>query len=217
MKQNVYRNFGGLSFLIIGGAILLLHYSLDIQPKEKILLIEKQMSTMKEGMQKFDSSDIKILKEEVAALRLELQTIKGEHKMNLQSNDFLPNHVQESASGFGKKHDENTDAEERLNAYIGVLEQNLIQEETDPEWTAQMEQTFTDGFARNAIESSPVIESVDCKETICRLQLQFESEIRHEMMMALDQIIPSDNEVFVRMDNNNTAVLYVSSEESRLP
>ena len=106
--------------------------------------------------------------------------------------------------------------DQRVEAQVAYLEQSVATQGVDPIWsveaTAQIENALADAA------SSDNLNALDCRETVCRMELTLPGASGPETMMKIQQQVSWEGAGFVKITQDPpTAVVYLARSGYDLP
>jgi len=162
--------------------------------------IEKEQSDI--------SRKIVSLESEMSALKEEIQSREDEADNMAFENKGLEERLME----------EEEKTMEEIRADMALMENTLYTESEDKEWSDSALKTLNNTFLQDDSQSF-TISNVECRSTLCRVDLQCSSAPPEESFRRLQELPLWNGEVFFHMDdiNSGEAIMYISREGYSLP
>lgn len=110
-------------------------------------------------------------------------------------------------------------ADAEVRSQLELMEETVLTEETDAEWSKEAELALDQVYSKEEMEQVERVD-VECRTTLCRIELFFdESAIPEEAFRNLAHLTPWEGEGFMRMDDGDKAqaVVYLAREGHSLP
>ena len=176
------------------------------------------------------SAQVKRLKREITELKtssdkMNLKVRKQEQKLNdvnasadLGASNTQPSEEKEAHPELTPE-EEIELAEAQLQSQIELMEKTIFTEETDPEWSSEAELALDEAYRSGEMEMVEIVD-IDCRTTLCRVELSFDgSGSSEEDFFELVGLIPWGGQRFMRVDTgeNAEAVVYLAREGHSLP
>ena len=129
--------------------------------------------------------------------------------------DFTTKDTQDEEETFEKNEDATL---AQYQAQAKLLENSLFSESPDADWSDLAETDLFNAVNHETVEEFELI-AAECRNTLCRLDLEFNNGRFEDGMMHLKGVLPWNGEAFLQVEDVNSgyATLYIAREEFSLP
>jgi hypothetical protein len=162
------------------------------------------------------SEDVEGLKRDLAVLQTQLKRLAADRIDPSEATTEDQSTVDQEEPTETAPKPVQTEAEKTL-FLAHQFELKYASQSDDPEWSEETENSIQDLFTNAAFAGADLV-SVDCQTSICRLELNYESDdARDDFFAQAPNTAPLNSEGFFHLaEDGETTVLYVAREGHRL-
>ena len=147
----------------------------------------------------------------------QISTLRKLQKRN--SADNLQVNNENKASDLTQEEEEDQ-AWQAFEATVDLIEDSVQAEPTDSDWSNLAVTSLYESVQKSTDNTLAIID-VDCRSTLCRMQLALDSESPEGSIEALEETLPWDGEMVFMVDesdiDNPEAIVYIARQEYSLP
>ena len=154
--------------------------------------------------------DIDGLKKDLANLQVQLQRLAASRSDLSQAETETP--AKENKEDLSKEDQDPVKSPAEQGAFLAhQFELKYTSQSDDPEWSMDTENAIQDLFTNESFDGAQ-LGSVDCQSSLCRLELNYDSEnARDEFLAKAAHTEPLNTEGFFHLaEDGQTTVLYVA-------
>ena len=201
----------------------------DNSSNQELTDLKAELKTLKSMLTQNANEALTINKinQKLEKTHIQLQKIKSEQQLlaqtGLQDDNALDAEYNDEPQTMEQMALQEEIAKEQetiqIETTVNFLKTELEQESIDEQWSLEIEQNFSDNFAKNAPEGSTLLET-DCRTTFCRITIANNIDtdfIPDEMMGELFTTSEGFFNSTVDSDGKKITELYVSREGYNLP
>lgn len=166
-----------------------------------------EMSNLERELSRL-SKKIVSLESTVAKLMVNQHTAAG--------SDLIGNADQDSAEETSEMEEEKIMSQ--IKAQVDMMEETLQYEPVDAEWSDSVRIALYKSVQENTTGNFEIL-NADCRSTLCRVDLTFDTALPEDSFRELQDLIPWNGEAFFQVDDTDSgqAVLYIAREGYSLP
>jgi hypothetical protein len=188
-----------------------------LKQDKELAALKNDMARLKQDKQELQRVSSTMM-HELALLRLQFEKFLAAK----QESPEIPASVEDgpvvSEENELTPEEEQQRIDDRVKAQVALIEQTMLEEGPDPQWTATAQQSLYEAF-QNVDLQDMYLEEAECTATLCRLKLTFdESADPGEAFRKMTNAIPWEGAGFSRIDDETGEVeVYVARQGYSLP
>jgi hypothetical protein len=183
--------------------------------KEDIKKLRAEIGRLKEGIRDLKKSSLEMN----SSMLEQNRTLDAAITSAEQGSSYIvPPEWNESAPDLSPE-EEIEMADAQMQTHVELIEETIFIEETDPEWSYEAELALDEAY-RNEDMERVELANIECRSTLCRIELLFdETSSPEEVFRNFPHITPWEGEGFIKINDgeNAQAVVYLAREGYSLP